>query len=705
MENDELIIQYLFNVIKEEYNFYKIQKQVYLEFNKYFSKSQLLQIYLKCLSQNKIQENLQIEKLLRIKSSRSNSGELEVSTMLPPDDFSCNYDCAMCPDERKINGASIDMSRSYLSSEGTPKLGLLENFDPKFQTWRRCIQYEYLMGHKIDKMIHILLGGTFHSYKKNIRDEYMHELFFACNIYNEYLSLRNNGIYKQEILKWLESNPFENKISFRNTIGSKLLFRDKKNFQQEKKINSLLKCGRITGIVIETRPDQICKKTIKELRFYGVTRVQIGVQHTHENVLKIMNRRHGVSASIKSLKMLKDAGFKIDIHVLFDCPGTTLEKDYDCALKIFKNKDFQPDYVKLYICVDVPFTKNRLYKQNIYNFDNNIKKDIKICMENGDWNSLKKIGNELKLKNWQDCYVWEPFAEFDYDNFKKMLIKTIQLIPEYVRLNRFHRDFPRAETAPLRLGYESNTLKTNLQQICMEDLEKDGIYSKDIRSRELRNNNVNLSNCKLFIHKYESNDGLDYFISLEEIIPLRNKTCIIGMIRCRITNWDLNKDENHKYYAPSWFLNVFHKKTLRVRELHVYGNLQSKNNESHGQHMGIGKFLLSIAESIAIILNLEQVVIISGVGVQKYYENQGYSLSKEDEYEIKDISNKKLPLFLFFQKNLWISTNVIKKNVYNHLSTYNSDDHYIKNILSFNVYYNLIEYFVLLFYFFIKKIY
>ena len=36
---------------------------------------------------------------------------------MKPDKFSCPFNCYMCPDERIENGASVDMPRSYLSTE------------------------------------------------------------------------------------------------------------------------------------------------------------------------------------------------------------------------------------------------------------------------------------------------------------------------------------------------------------------------------------------------------------------------------------------------------------------------------------------------------------------------------------------------------------------------------------------------------------
>lgn len=42
----------------------------------------------------------------------------------------------------------------------------------------------------------------------------------------------------------------------------------------------------IIGLTLETRPDCITLNEIKEFRKYNCTRVQLGVQHTNNDVLK-----------------------------------------------------------------------------------------------------------------------------------------------------------------------------------------------------------------------------------------------------------------------------------------------------------------------------------------------------------------------------------------------------------------------------------
>ena len=77
--------------------------------------------------------------------------------------------------------------------------------------------------------------------------------------------------------------------------------------------------------------------------------------------------------------------------------------------------------------------------------------------------------------------------------------------------------------------------------------------------------------------------------------------------------------------------------TALIRELHVYGALQSIEGENDAvkkvQHSGLGKKLLDTAEQIAKNADFERLSVISGVGVRAYYYKLGYQL--EGTYVLK----------------------------------------------------------------------
>lgn len=53
----------------------------------------------------------------------------------------------------------------------------------------------------------------------------------------------------------------------------------------------------------------------------GCTRLQLGVQHTDDEILELNNRGHGVDKSISAIQCARDAGFKVDGHLMPDLPG------------------------------------------------------------------------------------------------------------------------------------------------------------------------------------------------------------------------------------------------------------------------------------------------------------------------------------------------------------------------------------------------
>jgi elongator complex protein 3 len=78
-----------------------------------------------------------------------------------------------------------------------------------------------------------------------------------------------------------------------------------------------------------------------------------------------------------------------------------------------------------------------------------------------------------------------------------------------------------------------------------------------------------------------------------------------------------------------------------IRELHVYGQALKlgKKSKIAVQHQGLGKWLMSEAESIVKKAKINKLQVISGVGAREYYKKLGYKLDIEGkgEYMIKEI--------------------------------------------------------------------
>ena len=89
-----------------------------------------------------------------------------------------------------------------------------------------------------------------------------------------------------------------------------------------------------------------------------------------------------------------------------------------------------------------------------------------------------------------------------------------------------------------------------------------------------------------------------------------------------------------------------------IRELHVYGRVNpvGHNLQKGAQHLGIGKRLLDMAETISAANGYTDIAVISGIGVRDYYRKRGYHL--KDTYMVKSV-NKDMDAEKVYEKNIF----------------------------------------------------
>ena len=95
-----------------------------------------------------------------------------------------------------------------------------------------------------------------------------------------------------------------------NTYFDDVIKRSRKSLEEENMKNQYSALFKVIGLTVETRPDCIDEAEILRYIRYGVTRVQIGVQHTSDQLLKKINRKCYTKDTIRAMKMLKQAGFQ-----------------------------------------------------------------------------------------------------------------------------------------------------------------------------------------------------------------------------------------------------------------------------------------------------------------------------------------------------------------------------------------------------------
>jgi elongator complex protein 3 len=141
-------------------------------------------------------------------------------------------------------------------------------------------------------------------------------------------------------------------------------------------------------------------------------------------------------------------------------------------------------------------------------------------------------------------------------------------------------------------------------------LVESGTPCRCIRSREVKNKKFDPEDVKLVVRRY---CDYEYFISYES----KDESTIYGFCRLRLNS------SNENVIFPELI------DAALIRELHVYGLMVPHNQEKDkkaAQHMGFGRKLLKAAEEIARTNGYNKIAVISGIGVRKYYEKNGYQI-------------------------------------------------------------------------------
>lgn len=94
---------------------------------------------------------------------------------------------------------------------------------------------------------------------------------------------------------------------------------------------SYIEKGRVKSIRCSTRPDYIDEEIIAILKRYGVQTVELGLQSSSDDVLKISKRGHNFEAERKACKMIVDSGLDLIGQMMIGLPGSTLESELETA--------------------------------------------------------------------------------------------------------------------------------------------------------------------------------------------------------------------------------------------------------------------------------------------------------------------------------------------------------------------------------------
>lgn len=491
-----------------------------------------------------------IEEKLRICRGKSHSGVLVVTIftsaypeyvdqngILKKQAFSCKWNCHYCPNEP-------GQPRSYLQGEPGVLRANTHEFDCCRQMWSR-MEALYNTGHPIDKLEVLVLGGTWESYPIEYRNNFIRDMYYAANTF------------------W--SNPEDRRIK-----GSLAIERDANR-------DALCK---VIGLTLETRPDTIDEDSIKQMRYYGCTRVQLGIQHLNDSILEKINRQCPTWKTIRAIKLLKDWGYKIDAHWMPNLPSSTPELDHHMFLEQLLKHESPPEKIK------IPLENSILHEWIIYNLS---------CPEYqmDQWKIYPcEVVPFTEIEKWYKEGSYVPYGQKE---MTELLMETKKEIFLWIRLNRVIRDIPSDYIM-------ASGDHPSLRQELLNKMKKRGWKCNCIRCREIKNQKMP---DKLYyrVYQYGSSGGQEFFIACED----ESANILCGFVRLRII-------PNN---PVSW-----------IRELHVYGQIVKTvapdPMSNKVQSTGIGRTLMSLAESIANHYHRQIIKVIAGEGTKRYYEKLGY---------------------------------------------------------------------------------
>ena len=500
-------------------------------------KSQLIHVYDLLTARGSLAPCPQLRAALMKNPSKSQSGVLVITVLTSPypatggvvQRFSCKWDCHYCPNEP-------GQPRSYLHDEPAVRRANHNGFDPVLQFTDRAATLA-ANGHPVDKIEVLVLGGTWASYPEAYRETFCRDLFYAAN-----------------------------------TCWERPPKRPRRSLAEEQVANEGAAC-KVIGLTLETRPDTIDAGELRRLRAYGCTRVQLGLQHTDDAVLKAINRGCTTAHAAAALAALKDCCYKVDIHLMPNLPGSSPSADRAMFARVLSDPQLQADQWKIYPCEVVPWTQ---------------------------------------IQKWYDAGTYVPYSHAE---LCELLLETKAEVHPWIRLNRVIRDIPSQ--------YIFNVNVPNLREDLATELARRGGACACIRCREVGAAAADAP-PQLVERRYAAQDGWEVFLSFES----GDRKTIFAFARLR-----LSARPGSGVFASLAGCALL--RELHVYGQLIPTTAGAAGSGAAPQHTGLGRRLMHRAEAIASASGFRRMAVIAGVGARGYYRKLGYELESEGGFMVK----------------------------------------------------------------------
>jgi len=209
----------------------------------------------------------------------------------------CPGSCVFCP---SFKGSP----KSYAPESPAVLRALSCEYDPVRQVEVRLNIFSK-MGHPIDKVELIIMGGTF------------------------------------------LATPPEYQFSFVKSCYDALNGHPSNSLEDAKRSNETA-MYRCVGLCIETRPDWCGEDDVRRMLEFGATRVELGVQTLDDDIYRLVRRGHCSADVAEATLLLKKHGLKVYYHWMPGLPGSTPSHDLALTRLLFNDDKYKPDGIKIY---------------------------------------------------------------------------------------------------------------------------------------------------------------------------------------------------------------------------------------------------------------------------------------------------------------------------------------------------------------------
>ena len=515
---------------------------------------------------------------LQVKPRRTASGVATVTVLTKP--WPCSSACLYCPND-------IRMPKSYLADEPACQRAERNWFDPYLQVMAR-LNTLHQMGHVVDKVELIVLGGTWSDYPAGYQVWYAHELFRALNDFGSEAAAAQcearRELYRRAQIACerddlaaeaaeAQANVNAGRATYNQTVRERYAtggwaevahWQTAASGDLEKQQHANESAAhRCVGFVVETRPDVVDAPQLTTLRRLGCTKIQMGIQSLDENILRANRRGIDVDRMRRAFETARIFGFKTHAHFMANLLGATSETDAADFKRMVDDAAFKPDEIKLYPCALVD-------------------------------------GTGL-VQHWKDG-AWRPYDE---DELINLLADDVLATPAFTRISRMIRDISAHD---IMCGNK----KVNLRQLVDEELARRGQPIREIRSREIAFGAADDAQLTLDEVAYETTNTRERF--LQWVTPDMR---IAGFLRLSLPNAGYVREHADELpVSPD---------EAMIREVHVYGRVAGLGKGGqNAQHRGLGRTLVERACEIAHGQGCKAINVISAIGTRGYYRKLGF---------------------------------------------------------------------------------